>query len=62
MDDFTNRVWCLIFSMRERGVTGDEPWWGQDFLAVQRMLEQKGLNCDPERRATGGIEPPPGLN
>jgi hypothetical protein len=52
IDEFTNRVWCLIYSMRERGVTGDDPWWGQDFLRVQELLEAKGLNCDPEKTPT----------
>lgn len=46
-DDFTNSVHCLIFSMIERGVTGDDPWWGQDFLSVKKALEGMGRGCDP---------------
>lgn len=48
-DEFTNSVWCLIYSMIETGIDGSEPWWGQDFLHVKALLEAKGLNCNPER-------------
>ena len=47
--EFENKVWCLIYSMRERGYKGDDPWWGQDFLGVMQMLTAKGLNCDPAK-------------
>ena len=46
---FINSVHCLIFSMVERGIDGDDPWWGQDFRMVRRELEEMGLNTDPEK-------------
>lgn len=48
-DGFANTVHCLIFSMVERGVTGDDLWWGQDFMNVRRELESIGRNCDPNK-------------
>ncbi len=52
IDPFVNSVWALIYSMIERGVTGSDGWWGQDFLAVKRQLEEMGLNCDPSKDLT----------
>ena len=49
LDPFTNAVACLIYSMTERGITGNDPWWGQDFLHVKRLLEEKGINMDPNK-------------
>lgn len=49
IDPFVNSVWCLIFSMIERGQDGSDPWYGQDFLNVKRQLEEMGLNCDPNK-------------
>ena len=60
IDPFVNSVWCLIFSMIERGVDGSEPWWGQDFLMVKRALEELGLNCDPNA-VTLDVDAPPDL-
>lgn len=51
LDDFANQVHCLIFSMAERGTTGDDPWWGQDWLGVRKELEAMGRNCDPNKVA-----------
>lgn len=38
--EFVKSVWCLIFSMEERGITVDtDQWWGQDFARVKRECE-----------------------
>ena len=49
IDPFVNNVWALIYSMVERGVEGNDPWWGEDFRMVKRELEAMGLNCDPNK-------------
>lgn len=59
-DEFTNAVHCLIYSMVEAGITGRENnWWGEDFLNVKRLLEAKGLNCDPSKEVEGDPEGSP---
>jgi hypothetical protein len=56
-EEFRNSVWSLIFSMVERGIEGDDAWWGQDFLIVRRQLEEMGLNCDPEKVPEMPVDP-----
>ena len=54
-DQFVHAVWCLVYNMIEAGDDGydDSPggrkWWGEEFWAVKRMLEERGLNCDPSK-------------
>lgn len=54
-DPFVHAVWGLIYNMIEAGETGfdDSPggrkWWCEEFRAVKRMLEERGLNCDPSK-------------
>lgn len=54
--NFVGLVHALIYSMIERGVVGDDGWWGQDFLAVKKALERRGLDVDPGQE---GVIPPP---
>ena len=40
-EEFVKSVWCLVFSMEERGITVDsDPWWGQDYARVHRQCAE----------------------
>lgn len=48
LTDLEHAGWNLFFNMREAGIDpkGGE-WWEQEWLAMKRLLEEKGLNTDP---------------
>lgn len=54
-DEFVHAAWCLVYNMIEAGEDGhdDSPggrkWWAEEFWALKRMLEERGLNCDPSK-------------
>ncbi len=55
IDPFLHAVWCLVYNVVEAGddgrddETGRRKWWGEEFFAVRRMLEERGFNCDPSK-------------
>ena len=42
-------AWLLVFNMEEMGNTPKNPWWEQEYLGLKRLLEERGLNTDPEK-------------
>ena len=48
IDKFTQSVWNLVYCMVEVGYTGADPWWGQEFLRVRNLLEDRGLPMPKE--------------
>lgn len=52
-DPFVHAVWGLVYNMIETGFDdspGGRKWWCEEFRAVKRMLEERGLNCDPSKQ------------
>jgi hypothetical protein len=43
-------AWGLIYNMIEAGAEPEAgAWWEQEFLSVKRLVENLGLNTDPEK-------------